>query len=86
MKLIDCLGKRTPSFLSWFLNAFLFKWLEKGEVFQAKKLEKHIPGVPKSWKIVLKISGNHVCLSIPHGCQDTVVGVRGGLALFETFI
>ena len=58
-----------PRGLGWILYAFLFKRLEKGIVFQAKKLEKHIPGVPKSWKTVLKISGNpdHCCaLCLPH--------------------
>ena len=32
---------QTPNFLSLSLYAFLFKRLEKGAVFQAKKMEKH---------------------------------------------
>ena len=43
----------------WILYTFLSSRLEKGILFHVKKLENHIPGVPKSWKTVLKISGNH---------------------------
>ena len=52
------LTSNTESLELVFICLF-FKGLEKGVVFQAKKLEKHIPEVPKSWKTVSEISGNH---------------------------